>query len=155
MSTSTKSPEPMTTDELRSAEKGAETYDSAGVRWTKNASSDKGAARWTNDGGSWLTTIQLAARGAWKLRPLAEIEEEARAEGLMKPRKTRKAPTKEQVSAALDKLAATSAPTEELGAALSAQTAWDAQSEQDAENVAQKRAQGFVCTFAECVHHTK
>lgn len=44
---------------------------------------------------------------------------------------------------------------EQQNAAQSAQETWDAQEEQERENVAQKRAQGFVCTFAECVVHNK
>lgn len=65
------------------------------------------------------------------LRPLAEIEADAERAGLMKPKQKRQS------------------------AAQRAQKTWDAQEEPEQENAAQKRAQGFVCTFAECVHHSK
>lgn len=164
--TKTKSPEPFTTDELRSASKGTVVTMSDGTDWTKSTDSEHGQARWTS-GGRWFTTVQVAARGAWKvaaqeeLRPLADIEEDARAAGLMKPKRARKLRvvtghelSEEELAQEADALHATE---EQLAqeAAESAQKSWDAQEEQERANVAQKRAQGFVCTFSDCIHHNK
>lgn len=193
------SPEPMTTDELKGAPKGTQTHDSQGAQWTKSSDSNKGAARWTNDGG-WLTTMQLAARGAWKLDEASEADagaatssepvdvdklakdirksfEKARGArrseargalligaavlaehaekmpelaelarlGLDVAEKREYLDVRESFAALLD------APTD----AESAQESWDAQTQQDDANSAQKSAEAFVCTFAECIHHKR
>lgn len=67
----------LTLDEAKQASAGAavmfaHSVEEAPERWTKNTDSDKGAARWTNSEGSWLTSAQLAHGGARK--PTAEEE---------------------------------------------------------------------------------